>query len=203
MLSSGSMNNIQYYQLNQALGQAWRLPHTYPNTQSSQFFHRPVTSCWLAGRTAHLCHCSPAVLQWSDGCMKGDSPCVAWKILARCREGDGTIFSLLTSLTVCKVSHECDVLCVCTFAQTWVKISHLFSLTFSPEWVHLNACSQSWRHIPTLARCIVCGTSTYIHAHILCVHNNILSRNVSVTQSLNRIIMCSKPFFFLSRTVLY
>ena len=36
------------------------------NAQSYCFFHCPITRGWLAGRTTHLCHCCPAVLQRSD-----------------------------------------------------------------------------------------------------------------------------------------
>lgn len=114
-LSSGCMSNIQYYQPNHAVGQAWLSPHTYPNTQSPQFFQRTCTLPAAGWQVRHLCHCSSALLQWSDDCMNGDSPCVAQGILAKSCEGDGTIFSLLTSFTICKLSHEYDVLCIHLF----------------------------------------------------------------------------------------
>ena len=146
---------IQCNQSNRALVSArLHLHHTHTNTQSYCCSRCPITRRWLAGWTTHLCHRRLAVLQRSDRWLyeRRDSLCVAWKILAtdnywmpqwwrdyfQCPDlNNGKCMQSVTWMW-----------CMCTFAQTWVKISLLLRLTFSPERVHLNACSQS--HISVL-----------------------------------------------------
>lgn len=91
-------------------------PHTHSSIQSYCFFHCPITLCWLAGWTTHLCHCCPAVIQRSDRWLWKGTPSVwpktSWQLTTtKYYNSKGTILRLLTSfiVNICKTSHECDV----------------------------------------------------------------------------------------------
>lgn len=128
---------------NQALVHA-RLPphHTKPKLTVTAFSTaQSPTVSWQVWQLT----CATAALLYyhdeTDGCMKRVSLCVAQRILAsdnysmpRSRWRDCSQSPDLTySKCMQSVTWMWCVCRQCTFTQTWVQISHMFSLTLSPE----------------------------------------------------------------------